>query len=98
MKLKFATLGAAVLAAAIPLPAVRVVLPVLSRLDTAFLRDQARRIVESASRASGQTRGRWRNPTPYTLHVPGGNMGYPASWVRDAVMIRVPSARVRDLS
>lgn len=67
--------------------ATQAVQPVLSASDTAFFCSQARRIVESARLAPGQTRGRWRNSTPYTLHVPGGNMGYPAFWVRDAVMM-----------
>lgn len=56
--------------------------PVLSDSDTAFLHDQARRIVASARLAPGG-----RNRTPYVMHVPGGNMGYPAFWVRDAVMM-----------
>lgn len=72
---------------ATPLLAAQGVQPVLNPSETAFLRDQARRIVESARLAPGQTRGQWRNATPYTLHVPGGNMGYPAFWVRDAVMM-----------
>ncbi|HUZ47837.1 MAG TPA: hypothetical protein VMW54_14470 [Terriglobia bacterium] len=61
--------------------------PVLDSSDAAFFCDQARRIVESARLAPGQAEGQWRNATPYTLHVPGGNMGYPAFWVRDAVMM-----------
>lgn len=61
--------------------------PVLSPSDTAFLRYQAQRIVDSAGLAPGQIRGRYRNFTPYSIHVPGGNMGYPAFWVRDAVMM-----------
>lgn len=75
---------AALMMVAIPLPAAQ---PLLNSSDAAFLRQQARRIVESARLAPGETRGRWRNTTPYTLHVPGGNMGYPAFWVRDAVMM-----------
>ena len=61
--------------------------PVLSRADEAFLKDQARRIVDSARLAKGASSGTWRNTTPYDLHVPGGNMGYPAYWVRDSVMM-----------
>ena len=61
--------------------------PVLSRTDEAFLKDQARRIVESARLVKGGSSGKWRNTTPYDLHVPGGNMGYPAYWVRDSVMM-----------
>jgi hypothetical protein len=61
--------------------------PVLGPADSAFLHEQARRIVASARLAPGQASGQWRNVTPYTLHVPGGNMGYPAFWVRDAVMM-----------
>lgn len=70
-----------------PLLSAQSLRPVLNSADTAFLRDQAQRIVESARLAPGQTEGRWRNATPYTLHVPGGNMGYPAFWIRDAVMM-----------
>ncbi len=53
----------------------------------AFVRDQARRIVESARLRAGETAGGYRNATAYDMHVPGGNMGYPAFWVRDAVMM-----------
>jgi glycogen debranching enzyme len=59
----------------------------LSSADEEFLHDQARRIVASAYLAPGQSSGQWKNETPYALHVPGGNMGYPAFWVRDAVMM-----------
>ncbi|MEN6601214.1 MAG: hypothetical protein ABFD86_02275, partial [Bryobacteraceae bacterium] len=61
--------------------------PVLSPEDTAFLHEQARKIVASAHLAAGASSGKWRNATPYAVHVPGGNMGYPAFWVRDAVMM-----------
>ncbi len=61
--------------------------PVLSRADEAFLKDQARRIVDSARLVKGGSSGKWSNTTPYDLHVPGGNMGYPAFWVRDSVMM-----------
>jgi len=87
MKLDLVKFLVAFLVAVTPLPAARAAQPLLSPSDAAFLRDQARRIVESARLAPGKTRGRWRNSTPYTLHVPGGNMGYPAFWVRDAVMM-----------
>jgi len=60
---------------------------VLSDSDETFLADQARRICDSAELKRGQSNGGWRNVTPYTLHVPGGNMGYPAYWVRDSVMM-----------
>ncbi len=60
---------------------------VLSREDSLYLRDQARRVVDSARLASGATSGPTKNATPFDLHVPGGNMGYPAFWVRDAVMM-----------
>ncbi len=60
---------------------------VLDRADAAFLEDQARRVVASARLPAGGSSGAWRNATPYDLHVPGGNMGYPAFWVRDAVMM-----------
>ena len=55
--------------------------------NEAFLKDQARRIIDSARLAAGQTAGQYHNATPYDMHVPGGNMGYPAFWVRDAVMM-----------
>jgi hypothetical protein len=61
--------------------------PVLSRADEAFLKDQARRVVDSARLPKGGSSGRWHNTTPYDLHVPGGNMGYPAYWVRDSIMM-----------
>jgi hypothetical protein len=71
---------------------------VLDRADAAFLEDQARRIVASARLQAGGSSGKWRNDTPYDLHVPGGNMGYPAFWVRDAVMMLggdlIPAAEV----
>jgi hypothetical protein len=67
--------------------AAREAAPVLSRADEAFLKDQARRIVDSARLAKGGSSGKWRNTTPYDLHVPGGNMGYPAYWVRDSIMM-----------
>lgn len=59
----------------------------LSDEDQAFLADQASRIYDSAQMLPGQISGAWRNLTPYTLHVPGGNMGYHAYWIRDAVMM-----------
>ena len=61
--------------------------PVLSQSDEEFLRTQAQRIVQSASLPAGQLSGKWQNATPYDVHVPGGNMGYPAYWVRDSVMM-----------
>ncbi len=71
---------------------------VLDRADAAFLEDQARRIVSSARLPAGGASGKWRNDTPYDLRVPGGNMGYPAFWVRDAVMMLggdlIPAAEV----
>jgi hypothetical protein len=69
------------------IPAARGAEPLLSPEDTAFLHEQARRIVSSARLAPGAVSGKWRNQTPYAVHVPGGNMGYPAFWVRDAVMM-----------
>jgi hypothetical protein len=68
-------------------PAARGAEPLLSPEDTAFLHEQARRIVSSARLAPGAVSGKWQNQTPYAVHVPGGNMGYPAFWVRDAVMM-----------
>lgn len=74
--------------------------PLLQASDEAFLRDQAQRIVASARLAAGQSSGKWRNTTPYTIRVPGGNMGYTAFWVRDSVMMLggdlVPAAEVED--
>ncbi len=62
-------------------------LALLSPADTAYLHQQAREVVAEARLAPGQTSGKWRNGTPYVVRVPGGNMGYPAFWVRDAVMM-----------
>jgi len=61
--------------------------PVITQSDEAFLKDQARRIINSAHLRAGQAAGKYRNSTRYDIHVPGGNMGYPAFWVRDAVMM-----------
>jgi hypothetical protein len=61
--------------------------PLLSSEDQRFWKDQARRVVDSAALKSGAGSGRYHNSTPYDVHVPGGNMGYPAFWVRDAVMM-----------
>jgi hypothetical protein len=61
--------------------------PVLNPGDAAFLRDQARRMVAAARLGPGAASGKWRNRTPFAVHVPGGNMGYPAFWIRDAVMM-----------
>ena len=61
--------------------------PLISKSDAEFWQMQSRRILDSARLAPGQTSGKWRNRTPYSLHVPGGNMGYPAFWVRDAAMM-----------
>lgn len=79
-------LFAVMIGVALPLAA-QGVQPVLKPSDIAFLQNQARRIVESARLTPGETRGRWRNTTPYVLHVPGGNMGYPAFWIRDSAMM-----------
>ena len=73
-------------------------LALLDPSDEAFLRAQAQRVVASAHLAPGAASGKWRNSTPYDVHVPGGNMGYPAFWVRDAVMMLgadlIPAAEV----
>jgi hypothetical protein len=61
--------------------------PILSEEDQAFLGEQAHAIVDSARLMPGQEKGKYRNLTPYEVHVPGGNMGYPAYWVRDSVMM-----------
>lgn len=55
--------------------------------DADWLEDQARRVVASSLLRAGETRGPYTNSTPFDLHVPGGNMGYPAFWVRDAAMM-----------
>jgi hypothetical protein len=57
---------------------------ILSASDEAFLADQASRVCVSAELKPGAANAGWRNVTPYTLHVPGGNMGYHAFWVRDS--------------
>jgi hypothetical protein len=73
---------------------------ILSQADEAFLRDQARRIADSAALAPGQRTGEWSNKTSFRMRVPGGNMGYPAFWVRDSVMMLggdlIPMAEVED--
>lgn len=61
--------------------------PLLPAAEEAFWREEAIRIVDSARLDPGRTSGKWRNMTPFILHVPGGNMGYPAFWVRDAAMM-----------
>jgi hypothetical protein len=55
----------------------------LSAEDEAFLHDQARRLAAAARLGPNQE----PNQTPYAIRVPGGNMGYPAFWIRDAVMM-----------
>ncbi len=57
--------------------------PLLSPEDADFFHDQARRLAAAARLAPHQA----PNQTPYAIRVPGGNMGYPAFWVRDAVMM-----------
>ncbi len=81
-KLGLGLLGLALSGCAHPRPA-----PGAAQTDEAFLREQARRVIESAQLKAGQTSGQKRNTTPYDLHVPGGNMGYPAFWIRDAMMM-----------
>jgi alpha-L-fucosidase 2 len=73
-----------------PPPAATVFEDVTWRMDAAmqsFLHDQARRLVESAKLAAGQAAGGHHNKTRWALRAPGGNMGYPAFWVRDAAMM-----------
>ncbi len=77
----------AVLAVLLAAAAVQAAEPVLNREDAGFLREQARRLVAAARLAPGAASGKYVNSTRYALHVPGGNMGYPAFWVRDAVMM-----------
>ena len=55
--------------------------------DADWLEDQARRVVASSLLRAGETRGPYTNSAFFDLHVPGGNMGYPAFWVRDAAMM-----------
>jgi hypothetical protein len=61
--------------------------PVLSAGDLRYLEAQARRIAASTLLRPGDLGGKRRNETPYTIRVPGGNMGYPAFWIRDAIMM-----------
>jgi hypothetical protein len=61
--------------------------PAAVQTDEEFFKEQARRIADSALLKAGQTVGKYRNQTPYDIHVPGGNMGYPAYWPRDSVMM-----------
>jgi len=61
--------------------------PLLAPEDERFLAEQARRVVLSARLRPGDLGGGRRNETGCTIHVPGGNMGYPAFWIRDAVMM-----------
>ncbi len=61
--------------------------PILEPKDEAFLLEQARRVVASARMEPQQSAGNWTNTTPYTVHVPGGNIGYHAFWPRDAAMM-----------
>lgn len=81
-KLGLSLLGAATFGCAPRRPA-----PATAHPDAAFLQEQARRILASARLRAGQAAGQSRNTTPYDLHVPGGNLGYPAFWVRDAAMM-----------
>jgi hypothetical protein len=55
--------------------------------NATFWREQAQRMVDSARMRAGETKGAFKNTTAYDVHVPGGNMGYPAFWTRDAVMM-----------
>ena len=59
----------------------------LSRSDGALLADQERRVMDSAKLVPNQTRGKWKNQTPYTLHVPVATSGTRFYWIRDAVMM-----------
>ncbi len=87
MNIKIPLIALAIILSLSVSSAAREAAPVLNRADEAFLKDQARRIVDAASLAKGASSGKWRNTTPHDLHVPGGNMGYPAYWVRDSVMM-----------
>lgn len=60
---------------------------VLSESDELFLAGQARKIMDTAKLGPGQANGKYRNTTSFMVHVPGGNMGYPAYWIRDSVMM-----------
>jgi hypothetical protein len=51
------------------------------------LHDIAKATVESAAIKPGESVPGYTNTTPYVLHIPGGNKGYPAFWVRDAAMM-----------
>lgn len=73
-------------------------LSLLPAADEAYLHQQARQVAGAARLVPGQISGKWQNKTSYTLRTPGGNMGYPAFWVRDAVMMLggdlVPAAEI----
>ncbi len=60
---------------------------VLSGEDQRFLARQARLSVDKARLLPGQVSGKWKNATSFAVCVPGGNLGYPAFWIRDAVMM-----------
>ena len=61
-------------------------------VDSARLRagqtvtEETKRIVDLARTGNTETANKYRNQTPYDIHVPGGDMGYPAYWPRDSVM------------
>ena len=58
----------------------------LSPEDTAFLHDQAARVVRLARVAPGEKSGNAINTTPYVMHLPDSHQVYTAFWVRDSNM------------
>jgi hypothetical protein len=66
--------------------------------DLASLHHLAAVVLESAAIRPGDQIPHWANTTGSTLHLPGGNKGYPAFWVRDGAMMLgadfIPAAEV----
>ena len=58
----------------------------LSPEDTAFLRDQAAKVLRLARVAPGEKSGNAMNRTPYVMHLPDSHQVYTAFWVRDSNM------------
>jgi hypothetical protein len=59
----------------------------MQNINLGALRQISHEILASARVAPGASIPGWTNTTPYVLHLPGGNNGYPAFWVRDAAMM-----------
>ena len=73
---------------------------VLTGADREFLAAQARKLIQMSRWPPGRSLGKWTNTTGCVVYVPSGNMGYPAMWVRDAVMMYgtgfVPASDIED--